>query len=157
MNEDSRDSHATEERGPLRRASFVFEATLDDVSRVAQALRIFTPSVIGDDTRSEMEIGVVEALTNIVKHGYKSQGNGIVEVRYDVSSQGLSVELKDRGERIPEHFLNPGSGKVFDYDPQNVNQLPEGGMGIALIHAAFDKVKYASKDGINVLTMFKQL
>lgn len=143
-------------RVPVRRARFVFEATLDDVSRVAQALRVFLPPEAPEEVRNEIEIGVVEAMSNIVRHGYGSSENGVIEVSYDYSGSEISIELKDRGAPLPDGALG-GAGGVFDYDPQDIAQLPESGMGIALMRASFDRIEYRADAGGNVLRMTRTL
>lgn len=142
---------------PVRRASFMFEATLEDVSRVAQALRFFIPPEVPEEAKSEMEIGVVEAMTNIVKHGYGSSEHGVIEVSYSLSEGVITIELRDQGMPISGEALFGGDDAVFDFDPQDIDNLPESGMGISLMRNTFDQIDYASADGSNLLRMVKQI
>jgi len=41
----------------------------------------------------------------------------------------------------------------LDYDPDDLASLPEGGMGLYLLHSLMDHVDYVSRDGRNVLTL----
>lgn len=143
--------------GPVRRASFMFEATLEDVSRVAQALRFFIPPEVPEEAKFEMEIGVVEAMTNIVKHGYESSHAGIIEISYRFSSGVITIELRDQGKPISSEALFGSSDAVFDFDPEDIDHLPESGMGMPLMKSTFDHVDYLSADGTNVLRLVKNI
>lgn len=142
---------------PVRRASFMFEATLEDVSRVAQALRFFIPPEVPEDAKSEMEIGVVEAMTNIVKHGYGSSEHGVIEVSYSLSAGVITIELRDQGKPISSEMLFGSDDAVFDFDPQDIDSLPESGMGMALMRNTFDQIDYESANGSNLLRMVKHV
>jgi serine/threonine-protein kinase RsbW len=142
---------------PVRRASFMFEATLEDVSRVAQALRFFIPPEVPEEAKSEMEIGVVEAMTNIVKHGYGSSEHGVIEVSYSLSAGLITIELRDQGKPISSEMLFGGDDAVFDFDPEDIDSLPESGMGMSLMRYTFDQIDYESADGSNLLRMVKHV
>jgi serine/threonine-protein kinase RsbW len=142
---------------PVRRASFMFEATLEDVSRVAQALRFFIPPEVSEEAKSEMEIGVVEAMTNIVKHGYGSSEHGVIEVNYSLSAGVITIELRDQGKPISSDMLFGGDDAVFDFDPDDIDSLPESGMGMSLMRNTFDQIDYDSANGSNLLRMVKHV
>jgi serine/threonine-protein kinase RsbW len=142
---------------PVRRASFMFEATLEDVSRVAQALRFFIPPEVPEEAKSEMEIGVVEAMTNIVKHGYGSSEHGVIEVSYSLSAGVITIELRDQGKPISGDMLFGGDDAVFDFDPEDIDSLPESGMGMSLMRNTFDQIDYESASGSNLLRMVKHV
>lgn len=142
---------------PVRRASFMFEATLEDVSRVAQALRFFIPPEVSEDAQAEMEIGVVEAMTNIVKHGYASSEHGVIEISYSLADGTITIELRDQGKPIATDVLFGEDNAGFDFDPLDIANLPESGMGLPLMKTTFDQLDYSSVDGSNVLRMVKHL
>lgn len=140
---------------PVRRASFMFEATLEDVSLVAQALRLFLPPEVGEDARNEIEIGVVEAMSNIVRHSYGDSETGIIAVSYDFADASVVIELTDHGKPVEDLTVFQAGSDKFDFNPEDVAQLPEGGMGIPLMLATFDRVNYRSEGGANTLRLEK--
>lgn len=142
---------------PVRRAKFMFEATLEDASLVAQALRLFLPPEVGDDARNEIEIGVVEAMSNIVRHSYGDSQAGIIAISYDSCDGLMTIELTDHGRPIADPTQFQGSAGKFDFDPEDIAGLPEGGMGIPLMLAAFDRVEYRSDGGANTLRLEKSI
>jgi serine/threonine-protein kinase RsbW len=144
-------------RRPVRRASFMFEATLEDASLVAQALRVFLPPEVGDDARNEIEIGVVEAMSNIVRHSYGASETGIIAVSYDFCGDLIVIELTDHGRPVADPNQFQGGSDKFAFDPEDIAALPEGGMGIPLMLAAFDRVEYRSDGGANTLRLEKSI
>jgi serine/threonine-protein kinase RsbW len=56
----------------------------------------------------------------------------------------LEVDVWDYGNPIPDDQLEHAGSSTFDFEPTDTGALPEGGMGLALIKAAFDEVDYAS-------------
>jgi serine/threonine-protein kinase RsbW len=142
---------------PVRRARFMFEATLADVSRVAQALRLFLPPEASEEVSNEIEIGVVEAMSNIVRHGYGNSNAGVIEVSYDYRGAEISIELRDRGIPMPADALQGKADSAFDFDPEDIEHLPESGMGLALMKASFDRIDYQSDGQGNLLRLVKTL
>jgi serine/threonine-protein kinase RsbW len=85
-------------------------------------LRPFSEEVLGD-----LKLAVTEACTNSVRHGY-SDGEGTVEIVYELQPDRLAVEVADDG---------PGFDAAGDR-PSEEN-LAEGGLGIAIIKAVSDE------------------
>jgi serine/threonine-protein kinase RsbW len=71
---------------------------------------------------------VTEACTNSVRHGYGEEGEGTVEVVYELQPDRLVVEVADDGPGFDE------SG-----DRPTADNLAEGGLGIAIIKAVSDE------------------
>jgi serine/threonine-protein kinase RsbW len=143
------------EEGTRRHAQFMIQASLAEVSRVAQALRLFIPDQMSDEDKMAVELGCVEALTNIVTHGYHNEESKTVEVNYDHTSTGIVIELRDHGQAIPEQNLAQAGSQVFEFDPDDIASLPESGMGLALIKASFDVVRYERSADVNILRLEK--
>ena len=116
---------------------------------------------IGLDETSvfQVELCVVESVTNAIRHGYKLAAGNEVTVVLSVSAGTVQVEVSDDGEPMPPESrtaLCQGS-TVFDFDAADLDSVPEGGMGLQIIHATMDRVEY-STDGIkNRLRMTKIL
>ena len=82
---------------------------------------------LGEETLADMKLAVTEACTNSVRHGY-GEGEGIVEVVYELQPDRLVVEVVDDG---------PGFDAAGDR-PMG-DGLAEGGLGIAIIRAVSDE------------------
>ncbi len=105
-------------------------------------------------TAYQVEVSVVEAVNNAVKHAYKNQAGHDVEVLISLFEDRIVFEVCDVGrsmdsERIPT--------STIDFDPNRMEKLPEGGMGLHIIRSTMDSVEYRKTERRNVLTMSKLL
>lgn len=90
---------------------------------------------LDEETLGDLKLAVTEACSNSVRHGY-GNGRGTVEVSYDLQPDRLVVEVVDDG---------PG------FDPElarrSGDELPEGGLGIAIIRAVADEFEAGERPG----------
>jgi serine/threonine-protein kinase RsbW len=93
-------------------------------------LRPLSEEVLGD-----LKLAVTEACTNSVRHGY-ANGEGTVEILYELQPDRLVVEVLDEG---------PGFDASGDR-PMEEN-LAEGGLGIAIIKAVSDEFEAGKRAG----------
>ena len=135
----------------MRELELVLHATFADVARATEHLRDHLPAWLAGDARHAVELALAEVLTNIVEHGYHGGALEDIRVRLLDRPGGLEVDVCDRGRPIPDGRLEQADETTFLFDPTDIAGLPEGGMGLALIKAAFDEVRYASHDGLNQL------
>jgi len=82
---------------------------------------------LSEETLGDMKLAVTEACTNSVRHGYHD-GDGLVEVVYELQPDRLVVEVADDG---------PGFDPAGDRPLGD--RLAEGGLGIAIIRAVSDE------------------
>ena len=104
----------------------------------------FSQEALGD-----LKLALTEACTNSVRHAY-GNGDGTVEIRYELHADRLVVEVSDRGEGF-----EPSShgGRALDGD-----ELEEGGLGIAIIEALADEFEIRERpDGGSHLRFVKRL
>ena len=88
------------------------------------------------DVLGDMKLALTEACTNSVRHAY-ADGDGVVEILYELHPDKLVVEVSDEGEGFaPEEVPQPQEG-----------DLAEGGLGISIIHALADEVEIGTRDG----------
>ncbi len=111
------------------------------------------------DQTSSVELCAVEAVTNAIKHAYRGiPGNRItLEVCY--TSERLDLSVLDQGLRMPpeqqEKFAT--GSHVFEFDPDDLNSLPEGGMGLEIIRQEMDQTSWSEEAAGNCLRMTKFL
>jgi serine/threonine-protein kinase RsbW len=84
---------------------------------------------------SDLKLALTEACTNAVQHAY-DDGDGVVEILYELHPDRLVVEVSDSGEG----FVTPDS-------PPDPEELSEGGLGIAIIRALSDEFEIGKRDG----------
>jgi serine/threonine-protein kinase RsbW len=89
-----------------------------------------------EDVLADLKLALTEACTNSVRHAYDG-GEGMVEIRYELHHDRLVVEVTDTGEG-------------FDHDavePEESDELSEGGLGIAIIRALADELEIGQRNG----------
>ena len=90
-------------------------------------LRPLTAEVVAD-----LKLALTEACSNSVRHAY-ADGEGVVQINFDLRPDRLVIEVSDDGAGfVPE-------GRIHEGD----DDLSEGGLGIAIIHALADEVEIA--------------
>ena len=142
---------------PESDGAMLVQPTLDDVARSTALLRTIFPPQLGEDECYSVEIGLAEALTNVVLHGYAGLEAEPFKVRWSVSRRLLLLEIRDRGRPIPKDRLRSAGPDTFNFDPTVLDTLPEGGLGLSLMLAAFDRVDYSSVGGLNCLRLTKRI
>jgi len=132
--------------------------TLADVAQATQQVRGLLPDWLSASECDAIELALAEALTNIVRHGFGSGSGQPVRLRVRERGGALEVDLWDQGRPIPKDRLSLADpSTTFLFDPTNLAGLPEGGMGLALIKAAFHEVRYGSRDGVNRLHLVRRM
>src|SRR5947209_9174609 len=53
---------------------------------------------IGDDTMADLKLALTEAVSNSVRHAYGPNGDGHVEITYELKLDRLGIEVIDDGE-----------------------------------------------------------
>jgi serine/threonine-protein kinase RsbW len=84
---------------------------------------------MSQEVLGDLKLALTEACTNSVRHAY-ADGDGMVEIVYELHPDRLVVEVRDQGEGFePPDELVPLDGE----------ELSEGGLGIAIIQALSDE------------------
>jgi serine/threonine-protein kinase RsbW len=91
---------------------------------------------IGDDTMADLKLALTEAVSNSVRHAYGPNGDGHVDVTYELAPDRLGIEVVDDGEGF-----DPDETPAFDAE------LSEGGLGIAIIRSIADEFEIQSAPG----------
>lgn len=134
-------------------ASWILDSDLEALAPVAQAVRTLAEAVLGPEGAGDVELALVEALTNVVRHGYGPEGGPMKLEAMTGAGIGVIFRIHDWGRPIPGEALAQAGLSRFDFDPEDLDSIPAGGMGLSLITAVMDDVGYRSDGGQNVLTL----
>ena len=93
---------------------------------------------IGDEAMAELKLALTEAVSNSVRHAYGPDGEGHVDITYELAPGRLGIEVVDDGEGF-----DPDEAPSFDGD-----ELSEGGLGIAIIRSIADEFEIQSAPGV---------
>lgn len=92
---------------------------------------------IGDDTMADLKLALTEAVSNSVRHAYGPNGDGHVDVTYQLSADRLGIQVVDDGEGFDPDEPPPLEGE----------ELSEGGLGISIIRSIADEFEIQSALG----------
>ena len=103
---------------------------------------------IAEDTTADLKLALTEAVSNSVRHAYGPEGDGSVDVRYELHPDRLGIEVIDDGAGFdPDAPEENGSGGGDD------EELSEGGLGIAIIKSIADEFELHSSPGARGSTL----
>jgi len=133
--------------------SFNIISDYGNVALVDKQIRFFLElHGIEQHISNAVEICLTEALNNVIKHSYKSDNTKSIELIVKKDSNYFEIVIIDNG--LPrENLVVP----KLDFDPQDINNLPESGMGLYIIEQLMDEMKYYTKDGKNYFSIKKWL
>jgi serine/threonine-protein kinase RsbW len=106
---------------------------------------------------AELELALVELVSNTIRHGYKSEPGHAIQLRLERLSLGrVRIEIRDHGAPIPAGPLGSSDDRLA-FDADNLDALPESGLGLAMAREVVDRMDYrAAADG-NVMVIEKTL
>jgi serine/threonine-protein kinase RsbW len=132
-------------------------ATLTAVSQLCEDIERLFAGHAGDAAAGEVRLGLMESLVNIVRHGFEEPADQAIGVRCIAGPQRWCFIVFDQGRPIPADRFRAADGTVFEFDPDDIESIPEGGMGLSLIRAVFDQVAYRATAEGNELLLTKHL
>jgi serine/threonine-protein kinase RsbW len=93
---------------------------------------------ISEELVADLKLALTEATSNSVRHAY-GNSEGRVEIAYELYGDRLVIEVNDEGEGF-----EPGDNT----DPRDLENLTEGGLGIAIIRTIADEFELHSQPGV---------
>jgi len=93
---------------------------------------------IGEDTMADLKLALTEAVSNSVRHAYGDEGDGHVDITYELWPDRLGIEVVDDGEGF-----DPDEPPVLEGE-----ELSEGGLGISIIRSIADEFEIRSSPGV---------
>jgi anti-sigma regulatory factor (Ser/Thr protein kinase) len=101
---------------------------------------------VPDRSRRRVLTALDELLSNVVRHGLDGT-RGSIEIAFVADPGHLTVEIADDASPFnPLLVAPPDTAAPLD-------ERREGGLGIALVRALADDLRYAREDGRNVVTL----
>lgn len=130
-----------------------FNITSDygNVIEINQQIRKYlTDNNLEEHLCNAVEICLTEALNNVIKHSYGGDNSKMIDINIKKDSKFLEIEIVDAG--FPRKNLII---KDLDFDPADIENLPEGGMGLFIIKQLMDELSYSSHEGKNYFILKK--
>jgi len=112
---------------------------------------LYSSNILSDDIIA-CEIALREVLTNVVKHAYQNNSNNKIKISFELINNKITISITDFG--ISKKIFEKAK---LDYDPNDIENLPEGGFGLFIIEKIMDYTEYIVENGKNTYTMIKLL
>lgn len=132
---------------------FSIESKYENVVLVSDDIHKFcAENGVSEDDCTQLEICLMEALNNVIRHAYKETAGKLIEIDVLVADEKIIVTIFDTG------LSRTSTEKAtLEFDPDDIEHLPEGGMGLFIIESIMDSTEYLSEDGTNKYTMVKEI
>lgn len=137
----------------MNNKSFTINSEYKNVSSVCFIVKTFCEeNYVGEEKIKEIELSLAEALNNIIKHAYKGNESNKIEISMVIEGDIIKIVLTDYG--LPREKI----GKpVLEFDPNDIDSLPEGGMGLYIIEQLMDENVYFRDGEKNTFTLIKNI
>lgn len=99
----------------------------------------------------EIVLALDEALTNVIRHGYRGRSGGRILVRLEAfddprEGAGLEVRVRDFGRQInPDEICG-----------RDLNDVRPGGLGVHIIRAMTNSAEYQQAEGGGMLLVMRK-
>jgi len=127
------------------------QVTLGDLAAIRHYVRQAAEAGGLDGTAlEELVVAANEALSNIIRHGFKGQPADI-SVTIACSPEAVEVTLRDQGPAFDPHDAPPPDTSL------PLEQRPFGGLGVQLMRELCDEMRYRREAGSgNELRLLKK-
>ncbi len=144
----------------MSRLNLVIDSDLDEVTLVALAVnRICLHVGLDEAQASQVELCIVEAVTNVIRHAYHGKRGEKISIEISTSTKQIHIEVSDNGTSIAAHLVEKliRGTNVVEAEALDRASLSESGRGLQIIHDLMDEVAYISENGLNCLQLAKYI
>lgn len=99
-------------------------------------------------------LALVEAVNNVVEHAYRGAPGHAVRVEVEWAADRLELRVRDQGQPMAPQQWNAA---FVAPDPADPETWTPRSRGLFIIRNCMDAVHYATRDGVNTLTMIRRL
>src|SRR6266511_1717933 len=135
-----------------RRIKLVIDSNIEDVQLVSNVSnRLCTLGSMTDIEIFQIEFAVVESVNNIIQHAYNNERGHEVETTFTLYANRVTLDVCDMGRTMDLKHRIQVENSPLEFDPTELNMLPERGLGLAIIREVMDDVTYSSRHDKNTL------
>ena len=143
----------------IRSVKFIIDSNLENVPLIGMSVNKLCSSTSFSDIDSfNIELCVVEAVTNSIKHSCRGESGQEIKVVFTLSQEDVTLDICDAGtcsmdpEALDKAVIKPPGDNITD-----IEGVAEGGKGLGIMKEIMDSVIYRSEEGENCLTLRKRL
>jgi serine/threonine-protein kinase RsbW len=140
-----------------RRIKLVIDSNIEDVKMVSTIInRLCTFGQLTDIEIFQIELAVVESVNNVIQHAHNNECGHEVKITFALYANRVTLDVCDMGSTMDLKHRIQVEKSPLEFDPTELNMLPEGGLGLAIIREVMDDVTYSSRHDKNTLTLTKR-
>lgn len=130
---------------------FSLTSEYHNISLVSKKIKTFLDKEKVDEKIIDpVLISLMEALNNSIEHAYKEEQGNNIDVIVSVLQTKVEIDILETGF-ARTNFDKPS----LEFDPDDLDNVPEGGMGLFIIDSLMDSTSYTSNNGVNTTTFSK--
>jgi len=142
----------------LRKVKLIIESDLDDVPLVGIAVNRFCSYAAFSETDAfNMELCVIEAVTNSIKHAYGEKSGYEVVIIFTLSDKEAIFEICDKGKPMDPEKLKKADLSTSHVEKQHIDSIADCGRGLGIMKEIMDGVEYRTGDELNCLVLKKSV
>ncbi|VWC47478.1 hypothetical protein BLA23254_07481 [Burkholderia lata] len=137
-----------------------FAARIDALSALGNWLRVACERYGESDAWLDaFELAAVEASSNVMRHGHSAScvaasDAPVIALTLRCWQDFVALDVFDAGPAPPPGLFD-APASLPSVDPANIDALPEGGMGLGIMHASVDVIEHRRRLGVNRLRLVK--
>jgi serine/threonine-protein kinase RsbW len=142
----------------LKHLTLEMESYLGNVSLASVAINaICLHAGLNVEQSNQIELCIVEALTNVILHAYQGEEHCDVVIEVSVDRERLAFDLYDTGVAMGADKVDSLINGERAVEPEIIDPtaLPEGGRGLQIIRSVMDEVAYTREGNTNHLNLTK--
>lgn len=138
--------------------SLTIASRLDAVPLLGQLVGFICSSAgLTPVEENEVQVCVVEAVNNSIKHAYKEDPRHKVEVDINWLRTELIFDVWDSGVSADPKWMHSDHFAALDMDPDRLQDIAESGRGLAIIQQVMDSSEYTPGPDRNRFRLIKRL
>ncbi len=138
--------------------TYSIQSDFEEVSLLGQTIhKMVLEAGMGEFDSAMVELGVVEALNNVIEHAYQLQPNHKIKIIFEASTNYVVIHIVDTGIAMQKSVFSVKGNQKEVNEHIALEDIPEGGWGLELIKSIMDEVSYKSEGAINQLKLLKKM
>ena len=142
----------------MRQITLKIESQLDAVPLLGQVVCFVCstaglPAVEGN----EVEVCVVEAVNNSIKHAYGGEPAHTVEVEITILEDQLVFDVWDSGKSADSDWIHSDHRDALNINIEHLEEVSESGRGLAIIQQVMNSFEYTPGTERNRFRLTKRL
>lgn len=138
--------------------SWTLDRDLKQVHAVAEPVKSFAAQVLDAADAGAVELALVEAVTNAIKHGsVNGRDTGQIVVTARIEEARFVVDVVDNVPLVPKDALDNARSRGASFDIGDIADLEENGRGLSIMVLAMDEIILSTANDKYVLSMVKYI